>query len=350
MRQCDVFCKVVDNFGDIGVSWRLARQLATEHGWHVRLWVDNVRLAHRFADFYETEIEIVHWHRTSDFSQAADVVIETFACEVPEAYQQAMLAQQSLWLNVDYLSAEGWVVGFHTKPSPQANGLVRYFFYPGFSAETGGLIREANLAEKQAKARMQASAFWQRFGVKVTPETTKVSLFCYPQAPTEALFEVLAQSPTPIHCLIPEGVSVACKLTGKLNQFGNCTLQTIPFLSQDDYDSLLQLCDLNFVRGEDSWVRAIWAGKPFIWQPYQQAEDAHLKKLEAFLNRFYQNYEQQDMLRKAHGYWATGQGDKAVLHEYLQHLPNLQSFIQQQSTKLANQKDLATNLVKFCEN
>ena len=38
----DIFCTVVDNYGDIGVCWRLARQLAAEHGFAVRLWVDDL--------------------------------------------------------------------------------------------------------------------------------------------------------------------------------------------------------------------------------------------------------------------------------------------------------------------
>jgi hypothetical protein len=38
------------------------------------------------------------------------------------------------------------------------------------------------------------------------------------------------------------------------------------------------------VRGEDSFVRAQFAGKPFIWDIYPQDIDAHLKKLDAFLD------------------------------------------------------------------
>ena len=37
----DIFCNVVDNFGDIGVCWRLACNLASR-GKRVRLWVDDV--------------------------------------------------------------------------------------------------------------------------------------------------------------------------------------------------------------------------------------------------------------------------------------------------------------------
>jgi hypothetical protein len=60
-------------------------------------------------------------------------------------------------------------------------------------------------------------------------------------------------------------------------------VHAVPFVSQDDYDRLLWLADLNFVRGEDSFVRAQWAEQPFVWQIYPQADNAHLEKLDAAL-------------------------------------------------------------------
>jgi len=38
--QWDLFCRVIDNFGDIGVCWRLAADLAGR-GEAVRLWTDD---------------------------------------------------------------------------------------------------------------------------------------------------------------------------------------------------------------------------------------------------------------------------------------------------------------------
>jgi uncharacterized repeat protein (TIGR03837 family) len=57
----------------------------------------------------------------------------------------------------------------------------------------------------------------------------------------------------------------------------------MPFLPQARYDELLWACDCNFVRGEDSFVRAQWAARPFVWQIYPQQERAHWRKLDAFL-------------------------------------------------------------------
>ena len=129
------------------------------------------------------------------------------------------------------------------------------------------------------------------------------------------------------------------------------TVEILPFLSQDDYDQLLRDCDLNFVRGEDSWIRAIWAGKPFIWQPYFQEENTHMIKLNAFLDLFYANYEQKQMIYEAHRYWSAGQDSpdvfNALISSTINALDTLQIYTLLQAIKLAKQPDLAIQLVKF---
>ena len=145
----DIFCRIVDNFGDIGVCWRLAKQLHAEHGLDIRLWVDDLSAAQKIIpqlDVYLNqqvidEITILKWHAEADFLTAADVVIEAFACELPAVYIKAMAQKKSKWVNLEYLSAESWVADFHAKPSPQANGLIRYFYFPGFNENTGGLAQ-----------------------------------------------------------------------------------------------------------------------------------------------------------------------------------------------------------------
>ncbi len=223
LKTWDIFCKVVDNFGDIGVCWRLAKQLQREHGLQVRLWVDDLGIAQHLiptlalasATQYHEDICIQNWYEHADFSQAADVVIEGFACGLPSSYLSAMVKHQSKWLNLEYLSAESWVDDFHGKPSPQANGLVRYFYCPGFTEKSGGLIRESNMTARLQSnpdtpflqqqepslnknsrriAATQSSALYLpscvRFpalaGVtenEAFQSALKISLFCYPNAP-----------------------------------------------------------------------------------------------------------------------------------------------------------------------
>ena len=118
--SCDIFCTVVDNYGDAAVCWRLARQLATEHGWKIRLWIDDpAPLAQLAPDYGNGPVSVRLWPNpwpTAGLADdAADVVIEAFACELPPAYVEAMAARSRppVWLNLEYLSAESWVAGCH---------------------------------------------------------------------------------------------------------------------------------------------------------------------------------------------------------------------------------------------
>lgn len=354
----DIFCKVVDNFGDIGVCWRLARQLADEHGILVRLWVDDWSLAHRFAGGGHAGITLQHWTPVADFSAAAEVVIETFGCGIPEAYQQAMRCRQSVWLNVDYLSAEAWVETFHGQPSPQANGLIRHFFYPGFTAHTGGLLREAGLADLQKAASQHAAAFWQRLGCQPFAGLN-LSLFCYAHAPVAALLDSLADAEQAVRVLVPESVApvVATVLgrphlgVGEVVRYRQCCICVIPFLSQPDYDCLLSLCDLNFVRGEDSWIRAIWAGKPMVWLPYQQTEGTHLLKLEAFLDHALATASDEVAcaVRGLMLAWADGELQTTDLQRFMALHAGITAHTQLFAQALSQQPDLTTKLVFFIE-
>jgi uncharacterized repeat protein (TIGR03837 family) len=125
-------------------------------------------------------------------------------------------------------------------------------------------------------------------------DALKVSLFCYPHAPVAELLRAWSEGSRPVTCLVPEGVAAAAVeafiggagRAGAHATRGALSLRVLPFVPQPDYDRLLWACDLNFVRGEDSFVRAQWADRPFIWHIYPQEENLHHKKLRAFLDRY----------------------------------------------------------------
>ena len=158
--SCDIFCSVVDNYGDIGVCWRLARQLSNEQDLSVRLWVDDLASLHKLCTEVDPAqpvqqrcgVEIRHWGIPFAEVIPAQLVIESFACELPERYVLAMAAQEHkpVWLNLEYLSAEDWVAGCHGLPSPHPRlPLIKYFFFPGFTRETGGLLLERDLLARR---------------------------------------------------------------------------------------------------------------------------------------------------------------------------------------------------------
>ncbi|MFZ6772581.1 elongation factor P maturation arginine rhamnosyltransferase EarP [Undibacterium sp. SXout7W] len=304
-----LFCKVVDNYGDIGICWRLARQLQREHGIVVTLWVDDLKSFQRICPEVRPEAAhqriagvIIREWRDQDgvftTDDIADIVIEFFGCDIPPAYiaTMAICEPRPVWLNLEGLSAETWVEGCHTLPSPHPSySLTKYFFFPGFNQKTGGLLIESDLVSQRQQFQSDSVAkqlFLKQFGV--TQEEMNgltVSLFCYPHAPVNLLFNVWQISATPVLCLIPEGVATETVKTwmgnaahaGDSMTHGALTVRIIPFVPQPDYDKLLWACDLNFVRGEDSFVRAQWACKPFVWHIYPQDENLHHVKLKAFL-------------------------------------------------------------------
>jgi uncharacterized repeat protein (TIGR03837 family) len=351
----DIFCRVVDNYGDIGVCWRLARQLAAEHGVAPRLWVDDpAALAPMQPGVLveaETQtvagVELRYWPRDFPKIDVADVVVEAFACELPAAYLEAMARQSRAprWINLEYLSAESWVDSCHGLASPHPRlPLVKHFFFPGFTRTTGGLLRENGLlAERDAC-----------IAALPPQDALQISLFCYDTAPLGELLDTWAEGDRPIVCHVPPGkplTAVGAHLGGSGPwQRGQLTVRPMPFLPQEDYDRLLWRCDLNFVRGEDSFVRAQWAARPFVWHIYPQDDAAHLAKLDAFLDRYCHGLPKTatETLKGFFHAWNQGANAGARWPAFLTHLPAIAAHNRRWAGGLAAQPDLASNLVNFC--
>ncbi|HWI10064.1 MAG TPA: elongation factor P maturation arginine rhamnosyltransferase EarP [Burkholderiaceae bacterium] len=287
--QWDLFCRVVDNFGDIGVCWRLAADLATR-GEQVRLWVDDASALRWMAPAGAPGVHVMRWPASDAGVDPGDVVIEAFGCELPMPFVERMArrTRAPVWINLEYLSAEAFVERAHRLPSPQQGGpgagLTKHFFYPGFTPRTGGLIREPDLAARQRA--FDGSAWLAAHGAAVADGEQVVSLFCYENGALPALLDQLALRPTLLLATTGAAAHQVTALLGPGLKRGALRALTLPPLSQRDYDHLLWASELNFVRGEDSFVRAQWAARPFVWQIYPQHDAAHIAKLDAFLARF----------------------------------------------------------------
>lgn len=367
----EIFCSVVDNYGDIGVAWRLSRQLVAEHGQSVRLWVDDLAALVRLCPGAQAEVsqqwlqgvDIRLWSARWQPVEPADVVIEAFACRLPKAHIDAMAAcsRKVLWLNLEYLSAETWVGGCHGLPSPQPGGLQKFFFFPGFADDTGGLLRERGLIERRHSFQVDSVArasFLRSLGVEVLPGERLISLFSYENAGLASWLTALADSPYPSRLLVPEGrilgdlrhwLGAAVSRVGDEYRRGALSIQVLPFVPQDDYDRLLWCCDFNAVRGEDSFLRAQWAGRPLLWHIYPQADGAHWDKLEAFLDLYLKDLPAP----AAHGLeslwqaWNEGGEMGAAWEAVMAQWPALVEHAERWCAKQAAHLDLAAGLVQF---
>ena len=376
----EIFCQVVDNFGDIGVCWRLARDLARREQGAVRLWVDDWAVLARICPAAAgvdpamggtvDGVEVRQWTPAFVASVPGEIVIEAFACELPPAQLEAMAAQAvaPVWINLEYLSAEDWVAGCHGLASPHPRlALVKHFFFPGFDANTGGLLREPELLARRDSfvTQPQGRAAWRAArGLPVAEDDgLVVSLFAYEQAAVRALLRAWEQSARPVHVLVPvsrilpdvaAALDCATLEVGARIERGALCVHVLPFTDQDGYDALLWACDLNFVRGEDSFVRAQWAARPFVWQIYPQADAAHHDKLEAFLVRYLQGLPvaEADALARFWRAWNGCAPDRAspaaAWPAFAAALPALDLHARRWCDAQAALPDLATALDAFC--
>ncbi len=370
----DIFCTVIDNYGDIGITWRLARQLVAEYPLQVRLWVDDLESFRHIRPEIDpgldcqtcSGVDIRRWRSPLPEVEPADVVIEALACHLPEQYEKAMAEQavKPLWLNLEYLSAEAWVAGCHALPSPHPRlALTKYFFMPGYVAGTGGVLKESWLIrERDAfQADVQArNEFWRALAVPVErPGELRVSLFSYESQAIESLFQAWVEGAQPVRCLVPEGkplLNVArffgrtALAPGAVLDRGALTVHVLPMLDQDRYDRLLWACDCNLVRGEDSLVRAMWAGKAMVWQAYRQEEGAHWPKIDALLD-LYGSGMAEAMAEALRRPWQTWNEDGAAGPAWAPFWAYREQWLMRSAawqTSLDEVDDLAGNLVKFC--
>jgi uncharacterized repeat protein (TIGR03837 family) len=340
--QWDVFCRVIDNHGDLGVCWRLAADLAAR-GESVRLWADDPLALHWMAPDHglaAQDVRVLHWTDPLPDVQPGDVVVEAFGCDPPAYFVERMApvhGREPVWINLEYLSAEDYVERSHGLPSPQPTGwggTTKWFFYPGFTPATGGLLREPH-------ALAPGTPPWAQLDVWPRPGERCVSLFAYADAPFAQLFDLLDRDENgPTLLLVCAGASQApalAALAGRPQR--GLRAHALPWLTQRDYDRLLHACDLNFARGEDSIVRAMWAGAPFVWHIYKQSDGVHERKLKALLARMQAEPAVRRLWRAWNGLdpWPAALPDRGAWREGAR--------LWRES--LLEQRDLTTQLLSF---
>ena len=284
----DIFCQVIDNYGDVGVAYRLAREFKRVYPNKKLRFVINqteeLNLIRKSED-----IEIILYKDISKIENSADLIIESFGCEIPKKYMDKALKNSKLIINLEYFSAEKWVDDFHLQESFLGGNLKKYFFIPGLSEKSGGILLDNEFLERKKKVEANKEYYLEKFGIKEKYDLMG-SIFSY-EKNFDSLIEELKKLGKKIILLVLSEKTQKnfIKYFDNGNNYDKIKFVKLPFFTYDKYEELLALCDFNLVRGEDSFVRALLLGKPFLWHIYPQDENTHIEKLESFLEKYCSN-------------------------------------------------------------
>lgn len=401
--KCDIFCKVIDNYGDAAFCWRLAKELAERHNCKIRLIINDFKILSQLQIKYSHEhnlqknsnlnqlISIIFWkNRKYIHFEGANLVIEAFACKLDEDYisELASFAKTNhiVWINLEYLSAEKWIHSYHLAKSPHPTlPIQKNFFFPGFTKKSGGLLRDHYTHHRQPSSHQEREKYWQSHGISIQPNTIFISIFCYEKSPLKQLINcctfqknyrfILFLTKIPaVNKLIKifpkkikkqstykenftNQVQFSLKINAIYKLSNSCLCAILPFLNQQNYDDLLWHCDFNFIRGEDSFVRAQWAGQPFCWHIYPQKEQIHQQKLDAFLNLMLKNCD-PSLITSIRAFWYIWNFSSTIdIKSFstswlylMDHLQILDAHTKSWRGTLINQPDLVTQLMEFYNN
>jgi hypothetical protein len=345
-----MFCRVVDNYGDVGFCWRLAVALKQLGIGRLLLIMDRSDVLDALrGGQHVAGVAVLDWKAAEDgwqlngvpADQQADVLIEAFACDLPAVYLQS-LKSDTRWITLDYLATESWADSAHGKssPAPQSERSAargRRWFIPGFSPATGGLPHGSwrHLSGEERRKWRAGLA-----GEKIGDDVFLIMAFGYADATWEQFSRELV--------VLPPGF--------KSSRFWRPSGLE---LSQDDFDLALQACDLNFVRGEDSFVRAHWAAAgpwrvPFVWQPYRQEHLAHGLKLAGWMDQLLAASDLAS-LRDLHWAWnglrkpeSNSDADLALVWRAVStQYPRIREALCKAGIELAGRPSLESSLISF---
>jgi len=326
-----IFAKVIDNYGDISIAWRLASGLV-DYGQNVTLFIEKKEDIERVLNLqHNINFNVKSFKEAVSEPLKADNIISVFDAPIPLDYYGNIQQPTNLFI-YEYLSAESWVKDFHMKSSLTDNKFVnKRYFYPGFNDQTGGLLRERHYSEQANTVHIldtkKDSAFQTTF-------------FYYSHTSFKSIKLIKKLKPDFKALIFDELIKFE-------NLKNEAWIKTFEMMAFEDYDRLLQSSSLNFVRGEDSLTRAIFSGRPFIWQPYIQDKDHHLVKLDAFLECFYSGIDKNIFcnLKKLHYIWSRGNVDEKVFLKYLNDFEMIETYHKKKSIYYLSEKSVFENLL-----
>ena len=343
IKSIDIFCEVVDNYGDVGVAYRLARGFKRIYPDKKLRFIINqmeeINLIKKSDD-----IEIVSYKDISKIESSADLILETFGCEIPKEYMDKALENSKFIINLEYFSAETWVDDFHLQESFLGGKLKKYFFIPGLSEKSGGILLDNEFLERKKKVEENKEYYLEKFGINEKYDLIG-SVFSY-EKNFDSLIEELKKLDKKILLLILSEKTQKnfIKYFDNNNNYDKIKIVKLPFFTYDKYEELLALCDFNLVRGEDSFARALLLEKPFLWHIYPQEENIHIKKLEGFLEKYCPNNKE---LKETFINYNINKDDFSY---FFKNFKEIEEYNKSYANYLRENCNLMEKLIKFIEN
>lgn len=322
LKTLDIFCEIIDNYGDIGVVYRTAKELQKIFSESkIRVFLNRLdefkKINSQVLDLPSQNIDGIEYI-TFDYLRdnanellTAQVIIEAFGCQIPKEYMEIAYDNSELLINLEYLSAEDWIEDFHLQSSPLGRGkLKKVFFMPGFTEKSGGVIADSNYLERIQRVLENKEFYEKKYLSDIEDRENKIvgTLFSYEKNFTPLLEDLKKLDKNVV--ILAMGEKTQDSLRKILKNFsiedfrnslkyGKIEIKFLNFLNQEEYEELINIVDFNFVRGEDSFIRAVLTGKPYMWHIYCQEEYAHMDKIEGFLDKYrrvIENFSDEDFL------------------------------------------------------
>ena len=343
IRSIDIFCQVIDNYGDVGVAYRLAREFKRVYpNKKLRFIINQMEELNLIKK--SEEIEIITYQDISKIENSADLIIESFGCEIPKEYMDKALKNSKLIINLEYFSAEKWVDDFHLQESFLGGNLKKYFFIPGLSKKSGGILLDNEFLERKKKVEANKEYYLEKFEIKEKYDLIG-SVFSYEKNFDSLIEELKKLNKKVILLILSEKTQKNfIKYFDNGNNYDKIKFVKLPFFTYDKYEELLALCDFNLVRGEDSFVRALLLGKPFLWHIYPQGENTHIKKLESFLEKYCSNNKE---LKQTFINYNINKDDFSY---FFKNFKEIEKYNKNYANYLIKNCNLIEKLIKFIEN
>ena len=358
--EITVLCKVVDNFGDIGVVWRLCKRFKEiDPSIKINLITDDLVSFKKIFNKLSVEvvfqsfmgIDIYDWKnyaycyevfRKND-GEKLSIILENFQCGRPD-WMEKILFEEKLnrtvnIIMIDYLTAEKYAEDFHCLKSLTRSAKVQKVnFMPGFTPKTGGLIIDSAW-EKSFKRKRKGPALIFTYGRDWTPLAQALNKTSYNS--------ILAPG---------KGFDSFKKAYNEIEK-KRFQLEELDFMNQEDWDLVMKKCSVLFIRGEESLSRACLSGIPFVWHAYPQSEEYQLVKVDALLDRISEYFEFDDF-ELIHRVWLDFNSpqdkipaekfEKDVI-EFLDRVDKLEKGFSAFATDIRKNGDLASNLMTFIQ-